>query len=120
MSGASEHSYYMTEGSVVSINVGMPVEAIKGSKWKTKHRRRLLRIFVTALRHCNDIIGMLVTEVGNADYSYGKEERKRFNGLLKEAFRVADEEQGASEHNEIRTFWAKGRAVETVMVFRST
>ena len=61
---------------------------------------------------------MLVTEVGNADHSYGKEEKERSDDLLKEAFRVADEERGASEHNEIQTFWANGKAAETVMVFR--
>ena len=112
MTGASEHSYYMTEGSVVSINVGMPVEASKGSNWKTEHRPRLLRIFVTALRHSPDIIGMLVTEVGNADHSYGEDEMEKFNDLLKEAFRVADEGRSASEHNEIHILgaeWSSGR-----------
>ena len=67
------------------------MEAIKSSQWETEHRPRLLRIFVTALRHAPDIIGMLVTEVGNADHSYGEDEREKFNDLLKEAFRVADE-----------------------------
>ena len=98
----------MNEGSVVSINVGMPVEAIKGSKWKTKHRVRLLGVFVTALRHCLDVIGMLVSEVGTADNPYGEKERMIINGLLKEAFRVADEGQGASEHNEIQIFLGEG------------
>ena len=91
----------MTEGSVLSVKAGMPVEAIKSSQWETEHRPRLLRIFVTALRHSPDIIGMLVTEVGHSDHSYGEEEMEKFNDLLKEAFRVADEGQGASEHNEI-------------------
>ena len=94
------------------------MEAIRSSQRETKHRPGLLRIFVAALRYAHDIIGMLVTGVGNADHSYRTKEKEIFDDLLGEAFRVADEGRGASEHNEIQIFWADGKAVETVLVFR--
>ena len=102
MSGASEHTYYMKEGSVVSINVGLPKAAINGKKWRNTHRVKLLEIFVTALQGAWDVIGMLVSEVGTADKPYGVRERMIFDGLLKEAFHVADEGRGASEHSGIQ------------------
>ena len=56
----------MDTGCVISINVGMKVEAVKGKRW-TYHRGVLLDIFVKALKQSPDIIGMLVVEVGTAD-----------------------------------------------------
>ena len=45
MSGAAEHSFYMTKGCVANINVGLPGKANRGSNWN-EHRRVLLDIFV--------------------------------------------------------------------------
>ena len=86
-------------------------------KW-SYHRGKLLGIFVAALKQSPDIIGMLVSEVGNADNSHGAEEREMFNELFRDAFRKADGGRSASEHNDIQIFWARGDAAETVMVFR--
>ena len=114
---ASKHACYMDTGCVISINVGMKVEAVRGKNW-SYHRGKLLGIFVAALKQSPDIIGMLVSEVGNADHSYGAEEREMFNELFRDAFRKADGGRSASEHNDIQIFWARGDAAETVMVFR--
>ena len=118
MSGAAEHSFYMGKGCVASINVGMPGGAVRGNRWNT-HRSRLLHIFVTALVFSSDIIGMLVSEGGSVDEPYEDDDRKRFDSLFKEAFHTASEQTGASEHNEIQFFGARGNAAETVMVFKS-
>ena len=84
----------MNEGSVISINVGMKVEAVQGRNWNY-HRGTLLAIFVAALKQSPDIIGMLVSEVGNADNSYGAEEREKFDDLFRAAFRKANEGRSA-------------------------
>ena len=118
MSGAPEHTCYMANGCVVSINVGMPGGAVRGNRWNT-HRSRLLQIFVTALVFSSDIIGMLVSEVGSVTDPYDDDDRKRFDSLFKEAFHIADEQTGASEHNEIQFFGATGKAAQTVMIFKS-
>ena len=93
----------MNTGSVTSINVGMKVEAVRGKSW-SYHRGKLLGIFVAALKQSPDIICMLVSEVGNADNSYGAEEREMFNELFRDAFRKADGGRSASEHNDIQIF----------------
>ena len=71
----------MDTGSVISINVGMKVEAVRDKTWNY-HRGKLLGIFVAALKQSPDIIGMLVTEVGTADNSYGAAEREEVRRSL--------------------------------------
>ena len=107
----------MDTGCVISINVGMTVDSVRGKRWD-EHRGVLLDIFVKALKQSPDIIGMLVAEVGTADKPYREAEREKFNELFRDAFRKADGGRSASEHNDIQIFWAKGPAAETVMVFR--
>ena len=105
----------MGQGCVVSINVGMPGNAVKGHRWK-KHRDTLKHnIFVKALTFSVDTIGMLVSEVGLVTDPYDDDDRNTFDRLFKEAFQIAS----ASEHIEIQIFWAQGDAAETVMIFKS-
>ena len=108
----------MTKGCVASINIGMTGKAIKGRHWKS-HRSVLLDIFVEALTYSNEIIGLLVSEVGAVTDLYDDDDRKRFDSLFEEAFRIAEETKGASEDKGIQIFWAMGNAAETVMVFKS-
>ena len=103
MSGAAEHPFYMGQGCVVSINVGLPGNAVKGKLWKT-HRKTLLHIFVRALTFSVDTIGMLVSEARSATDPYDDDDRNAFDYLFKEAFQIA----GAPGHIEIQIFWAQG------------
>ena len=109
----------MDQGCVVSINVGLKGDAVRGKRWH-RHRADLLDIFVKALTHVSvDTIGMLVSEVGSVTDPYDDEDRNKFDHLFKEAFQIAGGPTGASEHNEIQICWAMGQAVETVMIFKS-
>ena len=108
----------MGQGCVVSINVGLPGNAVKGKPWKT-HRKTLLHIFVRALTFSVDTIGMLVSEVGSVTDPYDDDDRMRFDGLFEEAFRIAEERKGASEDKGIQFLGARGKTAETVMIFKS-
>ena len=108
----------MGKGCVANINVGLPAKAVKGKHWRT-HRRDLLNIFVKAPPFSSDTIGMLVSEVGSVSDPYDHDDRNAFDRLFEEAFQIASEQTGASEHNKIQIFWAKGYAAETVMIFKS-
>ena len=108
----------MGKGCVVSINVGLPGEAVKGKHWKT-HRKTLLDIFVRSLAFSVVTIGMLVSEVGSVSDPYDHDDKNAFDRLFEEAFQIASEQTGASEHNEIQIFWARGTAATTVMVFKA-
>ena len=118
MNGAPEHICYMTQGCVASINVGMRGKAVKGRNWNSCCTV-LLDIFVEALTYSNEIIGLLVSEVGSVTDPYDDDDRKRFDSLFEEAFRIAEERTGASEHKGIQFFGAMGKAAETVMIFKS-
>ena len=80
--GAAEHTGYMEKGCVVSLNVGLPGQAVKGKNWKT-HRQALLNIFVKALSFSSDTIGMLVSEVGSVRDPYDTDDRASFDRLFK-------------------------------------
>ena len=108
----------MDQGCIVSINVGLNGEAVKGKRWN-RHRADLLDILVAALKHgFVNTIGMLVSEVGSVDDPYDDEGRAKFDHLFKQAFRIAERPTGASEHNELQICWATGEAAETAMVFK--
>ena len=108
----------MEQGCVVNLNVGLTGKAVKGKNWKT-HRKTLLDIFVKALTHSSDTIGMLVSETGSVTDPYDQDDKNAFNDLFKEAFATASMQTGAAEHGQIQIFWATGNAAETVMIFKS-
>ena len=108
----------MEQGCVVNLNVGLTGKAVKGKNWKT-HRKTLLDIFVKALTHSIDTIGMLVSEVGSVSDPYDQDDKNAFDDLFEEAFATASKRTGASEHNKMQIFWATGNAAETVMIFKS-
>ena len=118
MRRATEHDTYMQTGSVGSVNIGLPGEAVRGSKWN-KHRKSLLQIFVSMLDYTDDMIGLLVCEAGSVSDPYGDDEKAKFDDLFREAFKeAAIKRGGATEHNALKIFWSNGFAAETVMVFK--
>ena len=82
MSGAAEHSLYMEEGCVASINVVLSRAAIRGKQWEKTHRNKLLGIFVTALKAASDVIGMLVSEVRDGRRGLCRSLAFRFSNFL--------------------------------------
>ena len=118
MSGVPEHTCYMTRGCVASINIGLPVDAVKGEQWNSCSTV-LLDLFVEALTYSKDIIGLLVSGLGSVTDPYDDDDRERFDCLFEEAFLMAEEETDVSKHKGIQIFWARGKAPETVMIFKA-
>ena len=117
---------YMSQGAVGSANIGLPGVAVKSAKW-SKHRARLLKIFVAMLCFTPDVVGLLLCEVGAVDDKYDDEAKRRFEDLLREAFRISAMRSrgatehtpgGAPEHAHPRIIWSTGAAAETLMAWK--
>ena len=108
----------MTRGCVASINIGLPGEAVKGEQWNSSSSV-LLDLFVEALTYSKETIGLLVSGLGSVTDPYDDDDRERFDCLFEEAFRMAEEETDVSKHKGIQIFWARGKAAETVMIFKA-
>ena len=85
MSGAVEHSVYMTHGCIVNVNIGSPGTSVKGGQWG-KHRKTLRDIFVSALTFTVGTMGMVVSSIGSVTDPYDDNDRNIFDTLFKEAF----------------------------------
>ena len=113
MAGVTEHA--ASDAAIISANIGLPGEAVRGQWWFRTHRPALLKQFVGMLSHSEAVMGICVSEVGNLDDLLNAGDIHRFEDLIHEAFRSVP---GATEHGLPQIFWPKLMG-ETLSVWKA-
>ena len=96
--GATEHVSWT--GAVAFANIGFPGAALRGKKWKNRHRPRLLLQFKDLLSSAS-VIGLCLSEPWSLDDWLSADDRKVFEDLLHEAARAS----GKFSSTPAQIFW---------------